>query len=473
MSLSIAPGEVHGLVGANGAGKSTFIKMLTGTVEPNRGYIEIDGQPLSLGRPEAALRAGIACIYQDEQLLPELTVLDNLMLDRYETGILAPLPRRRARRRMAAEIAALGFRLALRATVGELSAVQRKEVEIVKALTRRARVLLLDEPTAALPYDEVDHLLGIVRTVRASGVAVLLVSHVLEEVIGVSDRVTVLRNGTTVATVASSDLDNQRLVELMFGQELAGPADARVHEPGEPLLEVEGLSRPPAFDDVSLTVHAGEIVVLTGLAGSGRSEILRAIVGADRPRTGSARIRGRPRRVRSPASAVRNGLSYVPEDRATDGLLRRRSVAENISCASLDRISRLGLLDRGRERALCGRAAADFEIVAPSVKSPIDALSGGNQQKVLLARWFATDADVLILDEPTAGIDVRTKAEIYRLVRDFADAGGAALVVSSDIEEVLAWADVILVVRSGRIVQRFNRSQASRDDVLAAIGGRA
>ncbi len=473
MSLSIVAGEVHGLVGANGAGKSTFIKMLTGTVMPNRGSVVLDGEPLPLGRPDVALRAGVACIYQDEQLLPELTVLDNLMLDRYESHVFAPIPRRRVRREMTAQIKGLGFKLNLNATVAELSPVQRKEVEIVKALTRQAKVLFLDEPTAALPYDEVDHLLRIVRAVRESGVAVLLVSHVLEEVLAVSDRVTVLRNGRTVATELAGRLDEQRLIELMFGRDLARPLEHRARVPGEALLEVTDLSRPPAFRDVSIAVHAGEVVVLTGLAGSGRSEILRAIIGADRPRAGSARVGGRARRVRSPASAVRNGLSYVPEDRAADGLLRRRPVTENISCASLGRLSRFGFVMRTRERALCRRYASDLDIVAPSLKVPVDALSGGNQQKVLLARWFATNAKVLILDEPTAGIDVRTKAEIYRLVRGFAEEGGGALVVSSDIEEVLGWADTILVVNTGQIVRRFDRTQATRDEVLAAVGGRA
>ena len=471
VDLQVLGGEVHGLVGANGAGKSTLIKVLTGITAPDTGSVTVDGIPLALGQPEAALRAGLVAVYQDEQLVPEMTVLDNLMLGRYQSRALAPLPRRRARRILEQETDQLGFPLPLGSLVAELSQVRRKEVEIVKALTRSASVLLLDEPTATLPESDASHLLDIIRRVATTGVAVIFISHILEQVLSVCDRVTVLSSGTRVGTWPCP-MEKASLLNAMFPElSEVEPASAGSGELGPPLIEVTSLSRPPLFSDISFSVRTGEVAVLTGLIGSGKSEILRAIAGIDRFSAGQVAINGRARRVRR-GSAVDRRVGFVPEDRAAQGLFLIRSIRENITAPFLHRVARFGWMWPKAEKQAVERAMDDVHVVAASPDSPVSSLSGGNQQKVLMARSFASGASILLLDEPTAGVDAFTRADIYRLIRASVATHGCALVASSDIEEVLVLAQVVYVLQAGRIVRCLEGRDITRASVLTAIEGK-
>ncbi len=472
IDFQVLAGEVHGLVGANGAGKSTLVKILTGVIGPDEGSVMINGIALPPGQPDTALHSGVAAVYQDEQLVPEMTVLDNLMLGRYESFAIAPLPRRRARRELAEQITQLGFHLPLGALVADLPQVRRKEVEIVKALTRAASVLLLDEPTAALPERDVVHLLEIVRRVAATGVAVVFISHLLEQVLAVCHRVTVLSNGKVIGTWPCP-LDKPFLLNAMFPE--LTEMESTVVSPesfGRPMIEAVSLSRPPFFHEVSLSVREGEIAVLTGLVGSGKSEVLRAIGGVDRFTAGTVSINGRERRRRAIRRKRDRSVGFVPEDRARQGLFMIRSIRENITSSFLSRLSVFGWIRSRKEDKTVARAITDVHVVAESSESPVGSLSGGNQQKVVMARALAGGSNILLLDEPTAGVDAFTRGEIYRLVRASVENHGCALVASSDIEEVLTLGQTIYVLQAGRIVKRLEGLEVSRESVLEAIGGR-
>lgn len=470
-NLTLVAGEVHALMGTNGAGKSTLVKILTGAVVPDEGEVLLDGIPLVSGDPREALRAGIACIYQESNLVPALSVLDNVMLGSQPLKSFGRLDRPRQRTEVGALLAAHGIELELDAAVQSLSTVQQKQVEIAKALARNARVILMDEPTAWLSQIEVQSLFRSIRALTAQGICVLYISHVLDEVFAIADNLTVVRDGRVVLTAAVTSMTGASLAQAMLGRELAAETDLQrpAYDESTPIaLECRHLTAAGAFTDIDLVVHAGEIVCLTGLIGAGRSELLNALFGVAPATSGEVLVHGRPLRVKRPRQAIRAGLGLVPEDRRHDGLMMNHSIRSNVVAAHLGLVSRGGILVQRKGKQLAHRVVELLGIVPDRIEMTVGKLSGGNQQKVLMGRWLAGETDVLLLDEPTVGIDVGAKAEIYRRLRALADSGTAVLVVSSDMEEALTLPDRIVVMAAGRIVTSFSKHEATQEAVLEA-----
>jgi len=474
--LDLRAGEVHALVGSNGAGKSTLVKILTGAVGPDAGTLTLAGMPVPFGDPKAALDAGIACIYQEANLVPALSVLDNIVLGRHPTRRFGLLDRSAQRQAVRELLARHDLRLDLDAPVQTLPTVQQKEVEIAKALSLNARVILMDEPTAWLAHAEVEKLFHSIRQLRAQGVAVLYISHILDEIFAIADRVTVIRDGKVRLMAPIAATSKAALVEAMLGRELAvevGTAHRQMPQSaaGAVALECHGLSKAGLFQDMALQVHQGEIVCITGLVGAKRSEFVRALFGAEPADQGEILIHGRRVSLREPAAAIRHGIGFVPEDRRRDGLFMGLPIGANLVLAYLPLVTRAGLLVRRLTRALGRRQVEDLGIVPARLDLPARALSGGNQQKVLLGRWLAGGARILILDEPTVGVDVGAKADIYQLLRRLASAGAAILIVSSDMEEVLAIADRVIVMAQGRVSRTFTGHEVTQGAILSAASG--
>jgi ribose transport system ATP-binding protein len=469
VSFDLEAGETHALLGGNGAGKSTLMKILEGVYALDRGTIELDGEPVELGSPQAARRHGVAMIFQEFSLVPTLTVAQNLYLTR-EARTRRGLLDDRALERQASELLAqLEVDIDPRTEVGRLGAASMQLVEIAKALSQDARVLIMDEPTASLARSEVEALFRIIDRLKQRGIAIVYITHRLEEVMAVADRVTVLRDGRLVGTRPTSELDVEALIELIVGRSVGqalGHGERSVDRSGTPLLSLRGVSTATGLDAIDLDLHAGEIVGIAGLMGSGRSELARAVFGIDALSSGEIRLRGERVRIRRPAHAIAHGIVLVPEDRRTQGLVLGHSVERNLTLPLLRRLSRGGLLDDGEGAAIAERYVARLGIRARSLDTPVRRLSGGNQQKVVLAKWLATEPDVLILDEPTVGVDVNTRSEIADLVRGLADQGKAVLVISSELAEVLALADRILVLRDGRIDRTVGRADVADEPEL-------
>jgi ABC-type sugar transport system ATPase subunit len=472
----IEGGKVHALVGSNGAGKSTLIKILTGAVVPDAGEIRLNGKDLPTGEPRQAILAGIACVYQQSNLVPALSVLDNILLGQHRTRRFGRLDRVAQRTFVDDLLRDHDIELDLDVPVRDLSTVQQKEVEIAKALSLDARIILMDEPTAWLSGTEVAKLFGSIRRLCDQGVAVVYISHVLDEIFEIAHRVTVLRDGRVAMSGSVAETSRASLVRAMLGRELLsvehasrGPLDASADAPVA--LECRGLARDGVFHDIDLQVRRGEIVSITGLVGARRSELVRCLFGADTADRGEILIRGQRRVMSRPADAIREGIGFVPEDRHRDGLFEDLSVGENIALASLSRFTRRGAVSRRLMRSVARDTIERLGIVPPRAEAPVRSLSGGNQQKTLLGRWLAADAIIIILDEPTVGVDVGAKADIYRQLRQMAGRGAAILLVSSDLEEVLAISDRVVVMAAGRIVATFPREEATQDLILHAAGG--
>jgi rhamnose transport system ATP-binding protein len=471
-SVQLRAGEVHGLVGENGAGKSTLVKILAGVYQPDSGTLEVAGQQVTLHGPAAARAAGIAVIYQEPTLFPDLTVAENMFIGRQPLRSGRRIDRRAMQDETGAIFKRLGVPLDPARLARGLPIADQQVVEIGKALSLDARVIVMDEPTAALSAAEVNRLFEVVRTLRANGAAVLFISHRLEEVFTICQRVTVMRDGRHVLTSPLAGLTAADLVRAMVGRELAErPPEAGGATPGEPLLAVERLTREGIFTDVSFTVRAGEIVALAGLVGSGRSEVARAVFGIDRYDAGSVTVRGRQLRKASPTSAMAAGVGFVPEDRRQQGLVMDMSVQQNVALASLGRLRKGGLIRASAERAMAADWAARLKIRYGRLTDPVDMLSGGNQQKVVLAKWLGRKPAVLIVDEPTRGIDVGTKAEVHHLLVELAKSGVAVLMISSELPEVLGVSDRILVMREGELVAEFSHGDASEEAVMSAAMG--
>ena len=450
VDLAVRDGEVLALVGENGAGKSTLMKVLGGAVTPDAGTIRLAGREVAFRGPHDARDAGIAVIHQEFTLVPGLTAVENIFLgqERSRAGFVV---RAAEQERAAAIFRRLGVTIDLDAPCSRLTTAQQQLVEIAKALAFDPRIIVLDEPTAALTAAEADRLFGIIRDLVARGIAAVFIGHRLEEILAIADRVTVLRDGLRVAEAAVGEIDRERLIELMVGRQLSDEYPRRAVVPGATRLEVRGLGRGRAVRDVSFTVRRGEIVALTGLVGAGRTETVRLVFGADRRDAGEILLDGRPLAIRSPRDAIAAGIGLLTEDRKREGLVLGRSVRENFSLPTLDRLSRAGLLDLATEREAFARAVGRLRIKVADHDVPARELSGGNQQKVVLAKWLARDCDLLIFDEPTRGIDVGARHEIYLLMNELVAAGKSILMVSSDLPEVLGMADRILVMHDGRI----------------------
>ncbi|WP_089106335.1 sugar ABC transporter ATP-binding protein [Streptomyces hyaluromycini] len=473
VSLELFPGEVHALAGENGAGKSTLIKTLAGVHRPDAGRVLLDGEPVVFHGPGDARDAGIAVIYQEPTLFPDLSIAENIFMGRQPRRALGRIDHKATRAATTALMKRLGVALDPDRPARGLSIADQQIVEIAKALSFDARVLIMDEPTAALTGSEVARLFGVVRTLRDQGAAVLFISHRLEEIFQICRRVTTLRDGAWIAGELVDGMTEDDLVRRMVGRDLDELYPKQDVPAGEVALAVRRLTREGIFTDISFEVRSGEIVGLAGLVGAGRTEVARAVFGVDRWDAGEVEVRGRKLTNGAPSVAMSAGLALVPEDRRAQGLVMDMSIERNIGLTGLRTTVKAGLVDRGAERSRSLDWAVRLQVKFARIADAVSTLSGGNQQKVVLAKWLATGPRVLIVDEPTRGIDVGTKAEVHRLLGELAADGVAVLMISSDLPEILGMADRVLVMHEGRITAEIPRSEASEETVMAAATGRA
>lgn len=464
-------GEVHALVGQNGAGKSTLMKVLGGVFVTYGGSVEIGGQPVRLTDPRQAFEAGVAVIYQELDLVPHLTVAENIMLGREPLGALPVYSRRRVRMGAVAVLRDVGFDLPLDEQASHIGVARQQLTVIAKAIARRARILVMDEPTARLSGPERDQLFGIIRQLRERGVAIVYISHFLEEVFAVAQRVTVIRDGRVVAVRRTDELDQVGLASLMLGSAFnVATQTERSREEGPVVLEVDSMSAPPFLRQISFTLRRGEVLGLAGLVGSGRTRLARLLAGADRWSEGVVRVSGRLVRPRDPGQAAQVGILLLPEDRKVQGLVLRRTVGENVVLTALQTgLSRLGFVRLGARNALIQRMLRELSVQPADPQRAVATLSGGNQQKVAIARTLAAKAKVLILDQPTAGVDISTKHQLYRLIDNLAQDGLAVVVISDDLDELVALSDRILVMQRGQIVSELGRAEMDRNRLLELV----
>jgi rhamnose transport system ATP-binding protein len=471
VSFAIAPASTHALVGENGAGKSTLVKILTGVVSPDAGTVLVDGEPRSIGGPRAAHALGIVAMYQDPTVFEDLTVAENVFAGRSPRSRLHTVDWKTMRREARRLLEEIGADFAPDAPMRGLGVADRQLIEIAKALSSSARLLIMDEPTAALSLQEVDNLFAVVRRLHERGVSVLFISHRLEEVSEIADTVTILRDGRHVETRPSAGLSHGEMIRLMVGRSLEALFPKEEAKIGEPVLRVDGLTRRGFFSNVSFEVRRGEIVGLAGFVGSGRTEVARCIFGIDKLDGGRIEIEGRPFVPHSPRSALKRGLAYLPEDRLRQGLVQPMSVERNASMAVLPEIAPGGVLRPRRERKLARTFMERLRIKARSPTQIVRSLSGGNQQKVVLSKWLATEPRILILDEPTHGVDVGTKADVHRTISHLATEGLAILLISSELPEIMGMADRVLVIREGRLVGELSREAATQEAIVQAAAG--
>ena len=467
VDLHVHAGEVLALLGENGAGKSTLIKALGGAHQLDDGQILINGEPTAITGPAHARQLGIAVIHQEFNLIPALSARENIFLGQERT--LAGVLRQREERRQTLELfERLGVTIDPDALCRDLSVAQQQIVEIARSLARDASVIVMDEPSATLSNEEVDRLFQIVDDLKSQGIAVIYISHRLDEIFRIADRVTVLRDGEHVATLPVSEVDKPKLIELMVGRSLDQEFPPRHATIGEPTLDVTALSRTPVVEDATLTLHAGEVLAITGLVGAGRTELVRLIFGADPADRGTVTLNGRHLKLRSPRDAIAAGIGLLTEDRKSQGLIPSQSVRDNFGLPNLQRLSTLGFVRQRAERSELVESIDRMRIKVADVAQPVGQLSGGNQQKVVIAKWLARHCDVLIFDEPTRGIDVGAKYEIYELINELAEKGKSIIIVSSELPEVLGMADRVLVMRSGRIVGEITDvANATQEQILS------
>jgi rhamnose transport system ATP-binding protein len=471
-SLELRAGEVHALVGENGAGKSTLIKIITGAVEPDGGELHIEGRAVTHNSPRAAKELGVAAIYQQPALFPELTVAENIALGVEQSGMAGRVDWRARRRRAAELLAQVGARISPDADAGDLTMPQQQLVEIARALGADAKVLILDEPTASLSEEDTRNLFDVIRRLRGRGVGMIYISHRLEELPAIADRVTVLRDGRTIDTREMAEVSRQQLIQLMVGRELSAVFPKREVALGDVVLELRDFGcSASGVKGVNLQLRAGEVVGLAGLVGAGRTELARAVFGLTPADGGEILLRGERVQIDSPADAIARGIAYVPEDRRRHGVILEMQIGSNVTLASLDRLSRRGALDFKREKEIAADYARRLGVKTPATYLPAATLSGGNQQKVALARWLVTKPSVLILDEPTQGIDVGAKSEIYALMTDLAARGVAVLMISSELPEILGMSDHVAVMYGSTIVHTFDRAEATQPKILALALG--
>lgn len=468
VSLDIRPGEIHAVAGENGAGKSTLMKLLSQLERPSDGSIEVEGKPVRFRNPRYAQRLGIAMVHQEFALAPHLTIADNLALGREKTrgGLIVRASEKRRARELLERV-----RLDInpRRRVATLSVADQQRVEIAKALAVDAKVVIMDEPTATLTEPEIDDLFQLIEGLKADGIAIFYISHRLEEVVRIADRVTVMRDGQVVETLDKGDFDEPRLVSLMVGREIDNLYPKHETEIGEVVLRAEGITRPGILHDCSFEVRAGEILGFAGLIGAGRTELARAVFAADPITEGRTELDGKQLKLSSPSEAITAGIGYLTEDRKGEGLAMQLPVEQNITLA---RVPGPGIwIDRRHERQAAKRRVEELDIRTPSLRTPVEALSGGTQQKVVVARWLETDARVLFFDEPTRGIDVGAKAELFKLMGELAAEGKAIVFISSYLPELTNMCDRIVVLRDGRTVGEMSRNEFDEERIMALASG--
>jgi len=466
--FDVRAGTVHALMGENGAGKSTLMKILIGIYQPDTGTITLGGERVQISDTATALRLGISMIHQELSPVPEMAVAENIYLGREPRNRLGLIDEKRMTADTRALLGKLDLHINPRWPMKRLSVAQTQMVEIAKAISYDSRLIIMDEPTSAIPDREVDHLHRMITSLRESGVAIIYITHKLDEVFKISDDVTVLRDGKHVTTVPAADLDRQGLVRMMVGRELTQMFPKEEAPIGEVAMSVRGLTRRGVIEDITFDLRRGEILGLAGLMGAGRTEVLEAIFGITPVDAGTIEIDGKSRRIRSPGDAIHLGLALLTEDRKRTGIMGVLSVRDNMSVASLPRFSPGGLLQLRRIDKACEAQRKALAIKTPSLHQLIKMLSGGNQQKVLVSRWLLTAPEILMIDEPTRGIDVGAKAEIHRLISQLAGQGKAILMVSSEMPEILGMSDRVLVMCEGRLTGEFSRADATQERIMHA-----
>jgi rhamnose transport system ATP-binding protein len=468
ISFALRPGEVHALLGENGAGKSTLVKIITGVHQPDKGEIFLNGEPVHFGDARDSRQAGIAAIYQELSLFPDLDVAENIFVGRQPVAAGGRVDWRKLYAEAGRLLESLGVKLDLKEKARTLSIAQQQMVEIARAFSISAQILIMDEPTSSLTLHEVDDLFRLVRRLRAQGTAIIFISHRLEELYTLADRVTVLRDGAYVDTKPMKDVTRDDLIRMMVGRTITNLFPKQDVLAGDVILRVENLSRAGSFYDVSFELRRGEILGLAGLVGAGRTNVARAIFGVEPPTEGSIEIDGREETINSPQRAIELGLAYVPEDRQLHGLIPGMPLIPNISLPMLGHYARAGWLQDELERKSAFEAARQMEVRANNIWQLARELSGGNQQKIVLAKWLSTKPRILILDEPTRGIDVGTKAAVHGLMSQLAGEGLAILMISSELPEILGMSDRVLVMREGHVTGHFARVEATQENIISA-----
>ncbi len=471
LDLTIDEGEIVALVGENGAGKSTMIKMVSGQYVPDAGELRLGGQPVVFRGPLDARAAGVSVIHQELQLVPQMTVAENVVLGRWPTS-RGGVDFDRARKIAAEVLPTIGFNLSVDTPVEQLSTGQQQLVEIGRALAFRSRLLILDEPTASLSNSEAERLMALVLELKARGLGILYVSHRMEEVFRLADRITVVRDGKLVGTRARSELDHDKVVAMMVGDQRSLQV-VRSRTPGETLLKTRSLGRHGVFSDISIEVRRGEVVGLAGLVGAGRTDVARCLFGVETPDEGTIEVDGRAVTIATPRDAIARGFALVPEDRKSQGLVLIASVADNLTLSAFPKVSRGGVVSRRAEDGLVASYVKKLGIRLPSARHAVETLSGGNQQKVVLARWLATDPRLMILDEPTRGVDIGAKAEIHRVIEMLVTEGLGVLLISSELPELMAMSDRVYVMRAGRIEAELSGTDINEQTIMRYAAGAA
>lgn len=466
VSFSVGAGEIHGLLGENGAGKSTLLRILSGIYRPTAGSVLIDGRPVALNNPVAARAAGVAMIHQELQQVPQLSVAQNMFLGHPLTRGGIFVARREQERRAAEALAALDPTIDPAVPLGSLKVAQRQIVEIARALLDRARIVAMDEPTSSLTPSEFERLAEVIAALARDGVAVVYVSHKLDEVFGICQRATIMRDGVVVGSVDLAQVSEKSVVSMMVGRELA-QEQHRSHASSEVRLSVHGLASATKVRDVSFDLHRGEVLGIAGLVGSGRTELLRLLAGADRASSGRVEIDGKATKLSSPRDAIAAGIGLVPEERKREGIVPLRSISSNMALASMGVFAPRGVIDHARLKRIAAEKMKRVNLRPFLLDRPIRLFSGGNQQKAIIGRWLAAGTRILLFDEPTRGIDVGAKAEIYHLIEELAAEGHSVVVVSSELPEVIRLADRVLVMRDGTVAAELDRADLSEQAIAA------
>lgn len=471
VQLDLYPGQVTALIGENGAGKSTIVKVLTGIYQPEAGTIMVDGAPVRLDNAAAAARAGVTAIHQETVLFDDLTVAENIWLEHAPRGRFGLLDLRAMRTKAIEVLESIGAKLDPDARLRDLGIAMKHLVAIARALSIEARVVIMDEPTAALSHKEIEELYELVETLKAKGKAILFISHKFDEIFRIADRYAVFRDGQFVGDGKVAEATEDKLVQLMVGRSVDQIFPQRRRNIGAPVLTVAGYSHPTEFADIGFTLHRGEILGFYGLVGAGRSEVMQALFGITRPSKGACKIDGTVRVIRSTAEAIAAGIVYVPEDRGRQGAVKGLPIFQNVTLPSLERTSRAGFLRLSQEFALARTYTERLDLRAASLDQDVGLLSGGNQQKVVIAKWLATQPRVIILDEPTKGIDIGSKAAVHAFMAELAAEGLAVIMVSSEIPEILGMSDRVIVMREGRIAAELEGPQMTPEALVRAAAG--